>query len=37
MGERLLPPPSYLEPNPDHFLNRDREVIAELRERIDKM
>jgi hypothetical protein len=37
MEDKLLPPAAYLQPNPDHYLNRDRETIAELKERIENL
>ncbi|CAG9324319.1 CCDC176 [Blepharisma stoltei] len=36
MAEKL-PPRILVEPNPDHYLNQDRETIRELRERIEQM
>lgn len=35
--EQNLPPPTLIEPNPDHYLNREREIIRELKERIETM
>jgi len=35
--EKGIPPASIAEPNPDHYLNRDREIIKELHERIETM
>lgn len=31
------PPPTLVEPSPNHYLNRDRETISLLNARIEKM
>ncbi|OMJ77438.1 hypothetical protein SteCoe_22956 [Stentor coeruleus] len=35
--DEKLPPSLLVEANPDHYLNRDREIISKLNERIEKM
>lgn len=35
--DEKLPPAVLVESNPDHYLNRDREKISKLKERIEKM
>ena len=35
--DEKLPPSVLVEPNPDHYLNRDRETISKLSERVEKM
>ena len=37
MDEKLPPPGLVVDPNPNQYLNRDREKISKLNERIEKM